>query len=277
MILRLMIELDMLLDTRIAAVSQLNQQAAIDLLTPAYRQRISDDLGELTPLITTEEFKKKYALRNKETLMWARPTPMLYFFCLTVNQNVELSQSNENIEEIEIDINTYPYDLNDEEKDEICACLLTYINYPVVVRTIFMPPYALTINEIKLRQWTSLYMYNFRDWAESIIPNMTEATPKIPSVFIVAPELLKTQKELPAVDDMKMPNGQQVSPHQAVRILLSPFISIRYAPVEHVSLAELPPFDETVKSDENAPPPAEPNTSQENDGAPPSVGEWEEL
>lgn len=240
MIFRLYTELDMLLDTRIAAVSEISEEAAIELLSDKYRYRQSDELWLLTNKITEEQFKTAYKNRSIETLARARPTPMLMTIADTVKAESLKFHTAHNLEAIELDVNIYPYDLSDDIKDAILECLMAYCGVEVRYRFIRVAPYELTFKQIKLNQYNQLFVYNFIEWAEIHIEKFGEGDPMMPSVCMIIPELIKSVAELEA-EDLKDIKCKNKDPFDALRLMMAALLAIQVVPVDLVSILEIPP------------------------------------
>ena len=73
-----LIELDVLFDTRIGTLSKFGDDVAIEVLENGYRSRITDDISAFTKKITNEQFKEAYRNRDKETLKLSRMTNFIF-------------------------------------------------------------------------------------------------------------------------------------------------------------------------------------------------------
>ena len=237
---RLLVELDMLLDTRIATVLLMNPTAALELLSPAYRNRRSDELGELTKHITTEDFEKAYAQRSVETLRVARATPMALMFGRVVRDLLKELTNTPRFDGVDVEVNVWPYQLSEQERVDIVTCVMAHINFPIQVKAVSIHPNELTFKRIDAEQWTAIFLYNFRQWAEYHVERYSETDPSLASRSMIIPELLKTVKEELPKEDTKAPSGEALTPFNALRMMMSPIIAIQYVPVEMVSILEIP-------------------------------------
>jgi hypothetical protein len=243
MIANVLVELDMLLDTRISTVSLINEAAAVDLLNDKYRNRDHDDLGEFTDKITTADFRKAYRTRDVMSLVKARPTPMAFVFGMSMQKKVEEVKATAKYNQVRVDINVYPYELTDEEKVAMVESVMAYIKAEVFVSVVSYPIFELTLSKIKAQNYAAIYMYHFVDWAETHIEKLTEKDPMLPSVQLIIPELvyksgLKTDATVVEGD-----NGKKLTltPFQALRMMMAPIMAVQFVPTELVSIMELPP------------------------------------
>ncbi len=123
-----MIPLDILLDTRMGTIGKMNLELAGKLNTHAYRNRQNDDFEG----ISREEFKAAYAKRDVETLQHSLVTafpPVLR----RIVQEMALGDGTEFHPEMpRIYINTWPYQLAEEELTELGLIMASILNTPFV-------------------------------------------------------------------------------------------------------------------------------------------------
>jgi len=108
----LIVDLDCVLDTRLPVVFALHTPTALSGIEDStYRKRIKDVFGNIPYSV----FREYYNKRNKNVLKLATPTPMLELlgeYCLEAHS---LVISEADILTPKIFVNTYPYDLNEDE------------------------------------------------------------------------------------------------------------------------------------------------------------------
>jgi len=233
-----------LLDTRIATVSRLNQQAAIDLLlTEEYYSRVSDEMGKYSPLISTDEYQLLYQKRDILTLMAARPTdlyPELKQLILSIEAKMVQAST---IESAEIVINTYPYQLTDEEKSIIIESIVTLGNFTIPVKCIYVPYADMSLELIRTAGWTALIMYNFTEWLELTFnkagfdPNTCARLTGVP--FYI-PGLVKDKDVEYTEEERKLPNGRFMNKYEGMKMALAPFFNVEFLTTQTFSIY-LPP------------------------------------
>lgn len=240
---KLYVELDALLDTRLGTVSRLSEDAAIELLTNArYADRMSDDMGRLTDLITTDDYQAAYRQRDVDTLVVSRPTALSFMLAKIVSDlEQQMVAANPKVEAIEIDVNVYPYQLTAQENDDIAASIMARCATAAVVRTIYVPPRELTMEMIKVNEWVALIMYNFTDWAAEVIDRLEKYNVHLPSVTCFIPLMLISEDNLPTEEEMTAPNGQKTDPFEALKGFLAEVIAIEYMPAWMYTIIDLPP------------------------------------
>ena len=123
-----MIPLDILLDTRMGTIGKMNLELAGKLNTQAYRNRQNDEFEG----ITRQEFNAAYAKRDVETLKYSIITAFPAVLRRIV-QEMAISDGTEFHPEMpRIYINTWPYQLDEEEETELGMCMAAILNTPFV-------------------------------------------------------------------------------------------------------------------------------------------------
>lgn len=185
----LYIDLDSLLDTRLATLASLDTQAASELVSRGsnYRQRDTDDWTTLTDgSVTTEEFLEAYAKRNKETLKVARPTKAVQLLRQMSSTLVEQSLSEPDVDRIRVVVNTYPYELTEKEEQLIVGAVMVYCNIASDVITTWMSLEEMKPAYIK-ENWDGVVFYDFDAWLSVHGQDLNEV--RMPSHSFIAPAL----------------------------------------------------------------------------------------
>jgi len=112
----ILVDLDSLLDTRLPVVYALHEPTAIKIVKSGYyNKRVKDVFGNIPYSV----FRDYYALRNKNILKLATPTPMIELikeYCIEANTTMLV----DNLGAIpKLTVNTYPYELEESEEDAL--------------------------------------------------------------------------------------------------------------------------------------------------------------
>lgn len=182
--MKILIELDALLDTRLGLVSQLNPSAATQMVQdPNYYLRTSDNFSQWTG-IPHEEYRKRWYNRDKSIL----PVSMVTHFILTLGKLLESAAQGAITDpvddQLELVINLYPYVLSDEEARAITHAMLHYIPSTVHVTTVNIPYEDLYFGYLR-KEYTTYIVYDFERWQtaqavclrQDVMPNVTIMTP----------------------------------------------------------------------------------------------------
>lgn len=244
---KILIELDALLDTRIATVSRLNPEAALELLSSEYRERPCDDLGRLTKLITTEQYEEAYRKRDRETLIHARPTLMPFVLNEIVSRlEQDMFTTGARAESTEIEVNIYPYELNEQEREAIATAVMARAGLVTPVRTVSYPPFHLSPRTINTDEYSALIIYNLQEWVDGALRVALDFRDCCPTVTLMAPALLNRLAEKLEPADLVDKDGQLIDPFRLHSQLLAPIIGLDFMPVEFFSLMDL---NELVKGE----------------------------
>lgn len=190
------VELDAILDTRLAVISSIDQDAAVKLLrSEEYYTRAIDDFSKLVE-ISKEQFEEAYLKRDKEILKQSRLTKIPLILDDLISKMEMLSTETPFVESLKVELNVWPYKLDEEERSLFASALMAFTGIETLVDVIYKDPETLTPSYIKGR-YTGLILYNFRDW----LKYHTEAFMKvqIPTLTILAPAIFKDT--VPTPDD----------------------------------------------------------------------------
>ena len=184
---RILVQLDALLDTRLATVSRIDQDAAVKLLeSEAYYIRFNDDFEALTG-ITREQFRDAYAKRDVDTLALPAIMTVAPLMLHELITKLEINDAESPyVEGVEVEVNFWPYQLDDEEIDGLSKAIMVFSGMETLVRMVSIHPMELTPDFIKDR-YTGLILYDFKEWFE--YQKSKYATVKTPDLTVLAPAL----------------------------------------------------------------------------------------
>ena len=180
-------DLDTLIDVRLGLLYLINRDLAIKIVeTGEYFTRLKDNLGEMSYDI----FYSFYNKRNKLILYLSLFTNILERFIRHDCYEKVTHISNGNGGFIKIYVNTYPYVLTNEEKDNLKLILLKVL-YGGEVEFIYKNPKEVD-PEWVYDHVKSMYMYNGLHWMNyhSSIGNL--ARNPLPNVMLMVPTLIET-------------------------------------------------------------------------------------
>lgn len=222
---RILVWLDALLDTRIATVSQLDQQAAVKLLTDdRYESREVDDFEAICG-ISKAQFQEAYAKRDVETLKVSRITGVPIYLDKLVRQLEKDANRTPHIDDIKIDINIWPYQLDQDEQDLLITMVMHYVGVETLARCVNYAPEEVTPSLLR-RDYTVHVIYSFAEWFEK----QAEAfqVVKTPALAVVAPALYK--EGIPKTEDLTVEGMGVVSPFVLTPVMLSEMIRLDLIP-----------------------------------------------
>lgn len=126
---RVLIDLDAILDTRLGAVSRLSPEAAVRIVQDRWIIRENDTWQKTSKEFTFEQYREIYFRREKETLMASGPTDITRLLFGIVQDYQSGNQSPDLHKDFELIVNLDRYPLTADETDELEAILLETMPY----------------------------------------------------------------------------------------------------------------------------------------------------
>lgn len=231
---RILVWLDALLDTRIATVSKIDQDAAVKLLNdPRYEAREIDDFSELCG-ISKEQFDEAYAARDVETLQRSRITGVPIYLDRLVRQLEVDKNRTPHIDDIKVDINIWPYELDQEEQDLLITLVMHYVGVETMARVVRYSPEEVTPALLR-KEYTVHVIYSFSEWMEK----QAEAyqVVKTPTLAVVAPALYRDK--IPETKDLTVDGFGVASPFTVTPVMLSEMIRLDLIPARMFTILRI--------------------------------------
>ena len=166
------IELDALLDTRLATLIRLSDQLAKQAIDNGYRNRDSDRWDRLGLDVDQPRYDELYRQRDKQTLKLARPTNLLVAIERTLEDLKLQAMVGPGEEKTTLFINLYPYHFDSEREIEAIKMALRYhLGASQPIETGFYAPEQLTPGLIN-NNWQSVFSYDFNEWLVAQVENL---------------------------------------------------------------------------------------------------------
>ena len=158
----LLIELDCLLDTRLATIARISEQSAVEVLKDGYHGRKAD---WFEPHVDMTMYTSLYQARDVETLKLAQPTEGFRFVREMVKMYREqaVDTNSPYSGRFKIVVNTYPYQLNAELTDLIGRALAVRFGALAPCELVSLSPAELTPDAVRTR-FCMLMMYEYDPW-----------------------------------------------------------------------------------------------------------------
>lgn len=182
---KLLLELDALLDTRLSILGSLDpKRTALTMQDTSYTSRVIDRF----PGFDNDAYLSAYQSRTKTLLGGAMRTDVIKivhdFITRVMNRNIV---SPEPID-TEIVLNIYPYDLTEKERALITLGLIKSMPLCPRVTTVSMPTEKLTPQY--LRGFACVVMYNFNEWLTHFLAEDYLSACPIPDTTFFVPAIL---------------------------------------------------------------------------------------
>lgn len=224
----LYLSLDVLFDTRIATLEAINPHL-LEKNLASYYSRTSDVFEG----VDSEKFLASYSRRNKETLKKSLLTPILGLIIEFV-ENTHLKSQDDPVKAYpKLYLNTYPYDLLEEEVKFIVEALISHFKYPCDIEIIHRDEIELTPNLIKAN-YDIMILYDWVRWLHHLVENKMFDTP-CPDVTVIVPRLLPWHDNMEKLLKLKPKDKQDL--FEEIKRKVNPFINLIFFSSHYFSLA----------------------------------------
>ena len=191
---KILIDLDVLLDTRLGTLARLNPAAAQYLLEKDplkdYHFRIIDDWTTLTNgLVDTETFKQAYRKRDVTTLKSSMLTNYVELIHAMTDTLESMVMFTPLAKSVTLEVNYWPYQLSPAELEMFQLSIANYTAIITEVRLVYYPVERLTPSVLK-DGYSGYITYDYNEWAG--YHQNALLTTKIPTVTIMAAALNHT-------------------------------------------------------------------------------------
>ena len=216
------VELDTLLDTRLATLFQLDPVKTKHVIREGYFTRLYDEFEGFD----TEVFKQAYAQRNLVTLKDAIATQAIDFINYFTAQTLKAVVTSPFRRQPRLVVNVYPYPLDDTVIPLLIQGLRAATKRMVDIEVINQPMEMLTPHVLKT-QYVCAVMYAYWEWLEIHALNRNLEKVQCPEITLIGPALVQSKE---AVHKLK-----GIDPFIAVEQYTEPYIKLRLYPAEKFS------------------------------------------
>lgn len=204
---KLLIDINAILDTRLGAVRLLNPEAAESLKqNQDYYTRDHDNLETLCD-IDKNEFTSLMVSSPIEILDNSVVSHIYLYIkkMITVIRDT-IGLSNPIIPYIDIELNTYPFQLSEEQSKYIAAGLSALLDVEEKVTPVYLPYSGLTLDYFDTNEYFMFIVYDFSTWAMSALPDKKGETleevglKRCENFSIVAPNIILDKEKAKEVE-----------------------------------------------------------------------------
>ena len=238
----ILIDLDVLLDTRIATLVQLDPVETEKILEAGYTSRPTDDMSYFNTSITNDQYTTAYANRNTETLKNSRMTNYIFELAVMIKQLTEdLAKNNTRVTDPCVVINYYPYsDLDTETLENIVYAIEQYVTTAIEIRTVCLAPSELDLRALKGLEILTYITYDFQLWFESVftVSKGKNSIISYPKFTLIAPKVMPKKNSFDHLDADAKKILQNKSPFDFMKLYWAPMFGLEYCPIELMSLVD---------------------------------------
>lgn len=234
---RFLVDLDCILDTRLATLHLLNPDATPICLGSGYRERLIDDWPGLSSgLISQDDFQIAYRDRDKDVLKEAMPTRLLEYLRTLCRDMIQQRLNRPEIEDIVVVVNLWPYSFTENEKTMLKAMVGYYVGPEVEIKTTTLGQDSVTPSVLK-KDYGGYFVYDFNRWFQTHHKELD--TVACPGVSIFTPALFI---ELPDFEQLRAETEDLVTrnPFELMEIATVSKIRLSYLPPSHFSVIDIP-------------------------------------
>lgn len=231
------VDLDCLLDTRLAILERELGVEQIDY--EAYRLRQIDEWDQLDK----ETFRSLYAKRDKALLKSAVLTNMSKLISRVCQDCVAMLEASPIFSSVKLYVNVYPYQLDDDEREEILYCVSHLVNGLVPIELIDFSLTDLNVDWVGAHL-DVMFMYDPHAWLNSQIMNFQRHP--LTEVKLIAPALF--QEKLPQAEDydaLDREKGLGLVFFDAVSHTARGWINLNFIDVAHYCILDPKTYAET--------------------------------
>lgn len=219
---RLMVMLDSLVDTRLGLVKQHYSDNITDAKLELYHNRDHVRVWDIFG-IPEDDYKAKYAKRDLDTLRCSFGTLMSEMLRSLISQGLLKSELNANINPVEVSINVWPYETDDDFNEVLVEAIRERVIYSDkdVANKVKFKVASLDIGTMSAKDiradYETLIIYDLADWLST--SNELTANAPAPTLVVYYAALLTEDS-----DEMReLASKDTNNPFKLTRQALAPF------------------------------------------------------
>lgn len=244
----IMIDLDVLLDTRFGTLAHLYPDKMATLLEKGYRERYHDEFNLIDPSIDMDKFRGIYDNRDKSVLAISRLSSfMIPLIEIIKEYEWEMTYELDATRNVQLIVNLFPYELTDDEVHQFLDGLRTRLGLMIDIKFTRKDPKQLNIVTLKYEGYTQYIMYHFNEWVRYHYQSEEKirASQGRPDFIVVAPKLysdyatLQSDEEARSViQTLAQGNGEEAG-FELTTIAMAPHFNLVYMDTVVFSLIDL--------------------------------------
>jgi hypothetical protein len=231
-----LVELDVILDTRLGLMDVLHPETAVKLISnPTYFRRKTDHFEALCGY-PDKAYEEAWKTRTKEVLAHSINTPALDMLHYSVLEAEHRAATHPAFSGVRVDINIYPYDLNEEERTCMALSIAQRAGWKAPIRIVNQPPQYYDPKMVK-EDYDVMMLYNVNAWLDAHKVALT-GFDRIPGVTLYLPRLMPEEKVPTEIGDWRKYGAKMpVDIFEAVTYACAEFIALEWVPINHYCIA----------------------------------------
>ena len=239
----ILVDLDAIQDTRLGTLARIDPTLP-RLMGQRYWDRLSDDFETLTQgKVTNRSFQEAYKSRNTETLKQSIASGTVHYLGLCTRTLQSMGTGPEQIDDICVTVNLYPYTLSEGEQESLIEALRTFLALSTKIDVINKSVKELTPQYLN-QNFDAYILYDFNEWDSHNRTNLIRNP--MPEFTLMAPALFLPGKE-PTLEEVTDEDGHVYDPFKVVQMALYEWVILEHFPPAMFSMLH-PAYDFTKSS-----------------------------
>lgn len=236
-IIKFLVELDAILDTRVGLMDTLDPESAVKLVAnPKYYERQVDKFEPLCGM-DDDIWKQAWKTRGIETLKHSLNSPTIDLLHYMVTEVEFRAVEDPTLTGAMVDLNIYPYKLSPEEREALAMAVAQRVGVNAPIRIYNQPAEYFTPNLVRTEYYAML-MYDHNAWFKAHQRELFATELGIPAVTMYAPKLALEEMPPPELCDFTKHGARPgIDIFEAVAHGLQQYITLEYLPINHYCLA----------------------------------------
>jgi hypothetical protein len=181
--LKILVNLDSLLDTRLTCVGMLNPDHIVPLLKNGYRERMHNKLSLILPEINDNAVEELFAERDMPMIKLSRSTNIIYLLAERIAESQISGDTRPDSRDITVVLNTYPYSISKEDTLAFANGLAEVFKMKKITR-VHLPTEDLTPKYLR-ENYSRYITHDLNEWLASHQAGVVEDP--IPLFTIISP------------------------------------------------------------------------------------------
>lgn len=230
---QLMVDLDAIVDTRLAVVSILDPQFSCALLGPEYHSRTTDWFIKSSSIFTEQQYRDRYAKRDVQVLEHAMMTQIIDVIGELILEKIKAETDPLAEQTYRIFLNTAPYVLSEDAKETLVKTLLAFLPMVTEIVAVSIPQQWLTRDYFLSNRISTYITYDVHDWLALHCIGLEKAP--LQGLFVIGPEIMREEPDLSTLSEDERKEYDNVGPFRAFEFSAMPYLSLRLIGAEMFS------------------------------------------
>lgn len=220
---------DALWDLRQGTLTKINAAWAAEVTSQtSYYTRDEDKFATPNDALSPEVYARVFEKYKHQILSLSLRTEILSFVLELCGQYVKQIGTTPFLSAFELEINTYPFTLSDEESKVLLDCLVAELTDFTTIRLAHITPAQLTIAKVK-EEYASMVLYNYHDWLNLHTEELK--TVNLKEVGLYVPRMYFANKAELTDDFRRELKKRGKDEFELLAEVLKPFVHLQFLPV----------------------------------------------